>query len=100
MGRAEPQCIEGGPWVNIDWLLLLLIVPKTRYAVAIADDGRGGEVRYLGEIDNSPDAVRKLVAKLTRQYERLHFFLRGRTDGRQVYAASEFVWPSTQSLFV
>jgi hypothetical protein len=32
---------------------------------AIADDGRDGEVRYLGEIDNSPDAVRKLVAKLT-----------------------------------
>jgi transposase len=41
--------------------------------VAIADDGRDGEVRYLGEIDNSPDAVRKLVAKLSRQYQLLHF---------------------------
>jgi transposase len=30
-------------------------------------------VRDLGEIDNSPDAVRKLVAKLSRQYERLYF---------------------------
>jgi transposase len=40
--------------------------------VAIADDGRDGEVRYLGEIDNSPDAVRKLVTELSRQYERLH----------------------------
>jgi hypothetical protein len=29
--------------------------------VAIAHDDRDGEVRYLGEIDNSPDAVRKLV---------------------------------------
>jgi transposase len=46
---------------------------KEKHAVAIADDGRDGEVRYLGEIDNSPDAVRKLVAKLTRQYECLHF---------------------------
>jgi len=46
---------------------------KNKHAVAIADSGRGAEVRYLGEIDNSPDAVRKLVAKLTRQYERLHF---------------------------
>src|SRR5215468_7135281 len=46
---------------------------KEKHAVAIADDGRDGEVRYLGEIDNSPDAVRKLVAKLSRQYERLHF---------------------------
>jgi hypothetical protein len=25
-------------------------------------------VRYLGEIDNSPDAVKKLVAKVSRQY--------------------------------
>src|ERR1700756_4288690 len=46
---------------------------KEKHAVAIADDGRCGEVRYLGEIDNSTDAVRKLVAKLSRQYERLHF---------------------------
>src|ERR1700758_511701 len=46
---------------------------KNKHAVAIADGGRGAEVRYLGEIDNSPDAVRKLVAKLSRQYERLHF---------------------------
>src|SRR5215470_14296526 len=27
---------------------------KEKHAVAIADDGRDGEVRYLGEIDNSP----------------------------------------------
>jgi transposase len=46
---------------------------KEKHAVAIADEGRDGEVRYLGEIDNSPDAIRKLVAKLSRQYERLHF---------------------------
>jgi transposase len=46
---------------------------KEKHAVAIADDGRDGEVRYLGEIDNSADAVRKLVAKLSRQYQRLHF---------------------------
>ena len=46
---------------------------KEKHAVAIANDGRHGEVRYLGEIDSSPDAVRKLVAKLNRQYQRLHF---------------------------
>jgi len=45
---------------------------KEKHAVAIADDGRDGEVRYLGEIDNSPDAIRKLVAKLSRQYQHLH----------------------------
>jgi hypothetical protein len=33
--------------------------------VAIAHDDRDGEVRYLGEIGNSPNAVRKLVPKLS-----------------------------------
>ena len=46
---------------------------KEKHTVAIGDDGRDGEVRYLGEIDNSPDAARRLVAKLSRQYECLHF---------------------------
>jgi hypothetical protein len=41
---------------------------KAKHAVAVAEDGRDGEVRYVGEIDNSPDAVRKLVTKLSRQY--------------------------------
>jgi transposase len=45
---------------------------KNKHAVAIADGGRGAELRYPGEIDNSPDAVRKLVAKPTRPDERLH----------------------------
>jgi hypothetical protein len=39
---------------------------KEKHAVAIADDGRDGEVRYLGEIDNSSDAVSKLVRRFTR----------------------------------
>jgi len=33
-------------------------------AVAVADGGRGGEVRSLGVIPNSPTSVRRLVAKL------------------------------------
>jgi transposase len=46
---------------------------KEKQAVAIADDGRDGEVRYVGEIANSPDAIKKLVTRLSRQYEQLHF---------------------------
>lgn len=33
-------------------------------AVAVAESGRGGEVRSLGTIANRPEAIRKLVAKL------------------------------------
>ena len=46
---------------------------KLRNAVAIAEGGRGGEVRYLGEIDTTEGAVRKLVAKLAARYDRLTF---------------------------
>ena len=33
-------------------------------AIAVAEPGRGGEVRSLGTIPNRPEAVRKLVHKL------------------------------------
>src|ERR1700755_3688931 len=46
---------------------------KLRNAVAIADAGRGGEVRFLGEIENTPAATAKLVRKLAAKYERLTF---------------------------
>ena len=46
---------------------------KLRNAVAIADAGRDGEVRFLGEVDASPDSMRRLAAKLAGKYQRLHF---------------------------
>jgi transposase len=46
---------------------------KLRNAVAIADGGRAGEVRFLGEIENSGAATAKLVRKLADKYERLTF---------------------------
>ena len=46
---------------------------KLRNAVAIAEAGRDGEIRYLGEIDNTPEATRKLVATLSKRYGKLHF---------------------------
>jgi len=44
-----------------------------RNAVAIADGGRAGEVRFLGEIDSTEAATAKLVRKLAGKYERLTF---------------------------
>jgi len=44
---------------------------KLRNAVAIAEGGRGGEVRYLGEFAATEAAVRKLVAKLSAKYDKL-----------------------------
>jgi transposase len=46
---------------------------KLKHAVAIADGGRTGEVRFLGEIENTAAATAKLVRKLAAKYERLTF---------------------------
>jgi len=46
---------------------------KLRNAVAIADAGRGGEVRFFGEIENTPAATAKLVRMLATKYQRLTF---------------------------
>lgn len=46
---------------------------KVRNAVAVAEAGRKGEVRFLGEIDTSEAATRKLVASLAARYRKLTF---------------------------
>src|ERR1700749_2844382 len=51
---------------------------KAHNAVAVAEAGRDGEGRYLGTLDNTPDAVAKLVRKLADRYEMLHFCFENR----------------------
>ena len=46
---------------------------KLHNAVAVAEEGRGGDVRYLGEIDTTESATRKLVTKLAAKYRQLTF---------------------------
>jgi transposase len=48
-------------------------VAKLRNAVAVADAGRDGEVRFHGEVDASPESMRRLAARLAGRYQRLHF---------------------------
>jgi transposase len=58
---------------------------KLRNAVAIAEVGRGGEVRFLGEIDNTPAATDRLVKKLAGQYDRLWFCYEAGPTGYGLY---------------
>lgn len=46
---------------------------KLRHAVAVAEGGRAGEVRFFGEIENTEAATTKLVNKLAGKYRRLIF---------------------------
>ena len=58
---------------------------KLRNAVAIAEGGCGGEVRFLGEFAATEAAVRKLVAKLTAKYRRLTFCCEAGPTGYWLY---------------
>jgi hypothetical protein len=49
---------------------------KMKISVALAEEGRQGEVRFLGDIDNTPDAIRRLVRKLTGKFRELLFAMR------------------------
>jgi len=46
---------------------------KETIAVALAEGGRRGEVRFFGTIASRPEAVRKLVETLAKQHPRLAF---------------------------
>jgi transposase len=62
-----------------------LDVAKARHAVAIAEDGRTGEVRYLGEIDASTESVRRFAAKLAKRRGKLHFCYEAGPTGYGLY---------------
>jgi len=63
-GRAVGHCSE--IFVGID-------VSKARNAVAVADGERGGEVRFMGEVDASEESMRRVVKRLTAKGEQAQF---------------------------
>jgi len=58
---------------------------KSRNAVAIAEAGRAGEVRFFGEIENTAAATAKLVRKLAGKYQRLTFCYEAGPTGYGLY---------------
>lgn len=58
---------------------------KTKHAVAIADGGRCGEVRFLGDVASSPARVERLTRKLAARYDKLHFCYEAGPTGYGLY---------------
>ena len=50
-----------------------LDVHKATNSVAVANAGRGGEVRHIGTIENSPTAIGKLARRLERRHGTVEF---------------------------
>src|ERR1041385_6030314 len=63
-GRAMQQ--DSKVFVGLD-------TSKLKISVALAEEGRQGEVRFLGEIDKTPEAVRRLVSKLASRHSEVLF---------------------------
>ena len=48
-------------------------VAKARNAIAVADGERGGEVRFLGEVDASEESMRRVVKRIAASCDKAHF---------------------------
>ncbi len=60
-------------------------VAKTKHAVAIAESGRAGEVRFVGEIENTPATIERTIKKLAGRYGRLHVCYEAGPTGYGLY---------------
>src|SRR6516164_6786497 len=85
-GLAGQSLTQGGlVMADIIEAFVAFDTSKLRNAVAIAEAGRTGEVRFLGEIENTGAAVAKLVRKLAGKYGRLTFCYEAGPTGYGLY---------------
>jgi len=66
-------------------LFVAFDVAKKKHAVAIAEGGRRGEIRFVGEIDNSPATIEWMIKKPAARYDRLHVCFEAGPTGYELY---------------
>jgi transposase len=69
---------ESSVFVGID-------AAESKHAIAVAEPGRQGDVRYLGEIEASPEAVRRLLARLAKKHGKLQVCYEAGPTGYGLY---------------
>jgi transposase len=60
-------------------------VAKAKHAVAIADGGRNGELRFLGEVENVPASIERLIKQLAARHGRLQVCFEAGPTGYGLY---------------
>ena len=60
-------------------------VAKKKHAVAIAEGGRTGEVRFMGDVENSPLPIEKTIRRMAARYDQLHVCFEAGPTGYGLY---------------
>lgn len=60
-------------------------VAKLKNAAAVAELSRSGEVRYIGEVDASSEAMRKFLTRLAARHGKLHVCYEAGPTGYGLY---------------
>ena len=60
-------------------------VAKLRNAIAVADAGRDGEVRFVGEVDAAAASMRHVIERLAAKFDRVHFCYEAGPTGYGLY---------------
>lgn len=68
-GRSKTQAGE----MTMNALYVGLDVHKKTISIAVAEEGRRGEVRSHGTIENKPENVERLINRFTKDNQELHF---------------------------
>src|SRR4051794_41454729 len=85
-GRPVPSLRHGRRAVDEDRAVCVgLDTHKAKIAVAVAEPGRSGEVRFQGEIASQPEAVRRLIERLAGKHGRLRVCYEAGPCGRGLY---------------
>src|SRR6476469_39510 len=71
--------------MNDSILFVGLDVHKASVAVAVAEGGRGGDVRWYGDIPNRPEHIRRIAERLGAGGRRLQFCYEAGPCGYGVY---------------
>lgn len=76
LGQAESILITGGRAVaNYREAFVGIDVAKLKNAIAAAETGREGEVRFWGEgeVDASDTSMRRIIQRIAANFDRVHF---------------------------
>lgn len=60
-------------------------VAKLKNAIAIAESGRNGETRYVGEVEASDASMRRIIRRLAAKFDHVHFCYDARPTGYGPY---------------